>query len=110
MATPCRPTALALADEACDAIVIAFTAHEIRDVRARETFFGEVKRVLRPGGRAFLIEHVRDAANFLAFGPGFMHFMPRAEWLRVVTHAGLVVKDESRVTPFVMALTLERAS
>lgn len=107
-ATPSPPTALALADASCAAIVVAFTAHEIRQVDARERFFGELRRALRPGGRALLVEHVRDPANFLAFGPGFFHFLPRREWLRLAARAGLRVADERRITPWVMALTLER--
>jgi hypothetical protein len=107
-ATPSRATALALADESCSAIVVAFTAHEIRDAGARERFFLELRRALRPGGRALLVEHVRDAANFLAFGPGFVHFLPRKEWLRLAEEAGLAVVDERRITPWVMALTMER--
>ncbi len=106
----CSPTALALATGACDAIVVAFTAHEIRDKKAREQFFAELSRTLRPGGRALLVEHVRDLANFLAFGPGYLHFLPRSEWLRLAKHAGFSVHHEACVTPWIMALTLERGA
>jgi hypothetical protein len=109
-ATACKPTALALSDGACDAVVVAFTAHEIRDRASRERFFDEVRRGLRPGGTMLLVEHVRDVANFIAFGPGFLHFLPRAEWLRLASGAGFAVRGEQRVTPWVMALTLEKPS
>jgi SAM-dependent methyltransferase len=105
----CAPTSLALADDACDAMVVAFTAHEIRDRGARERFFAEVRRCLRPGGRMLLVEHVRDLSNFAAFGPGFMHFLPRREWLRLADHADLRVALERRITPWVMALVLEKS-
>jgi SAM-dependent methyltransferase len=107
-ATACRPTALTLGDDACDAVVVAFTAHEIRNVAAREKFFDEVHRCLRLGGTMLLVEHVRDFANFIAFGPGHLHFLPRAEWLRLASRAGFAVKREERVTPWVMALELEK--
>ncbi|MSP25348.1 MAG: methyltransferase domain-containing protein [Myxococcales bacterium] len=107
-ALPCSPTALALADQTCDAIIVAFTAHEIRDRAARERFFEELRRSLRPGGRLLLVEHLRDFANFLAFGPGYLHFVAKSEWLRLASHAKLVVASETRITPWVMALTLER--
>jgi len=106
--TPSKPTALALDDGSCDAIVVAFSAHEIRDARARERFFDEIRRCLRPGARVLVVEHLRDLANFLAFGPGFLHFLPRREWRRLAAHARFVVADERRITPWVMALTLER--
>lgn len=106
----CRPARLELADESCDAIVIAFSAHEIRDRAARDAFFREVQRALRPGGRALLVEHLRDVPNFLAFGPGFLHFVARREWLRLAAQAELSVSAEARITPFVMALTLARAA
>jgi hypothetical protein len=108
-ATPCPPVALALADQAYDAIVVAFTAHEIRDRGARERFFAELHRALRPGGRVVLVEHPRDVMNFLAFGPGWLHFVSRREWLRLAAGAELGIAVERRVTPWVMALGLERA-
>ena len=109
VATPSRATALALADSSCDLIAVVFTAHEIRDASNREAFFIEVCRSLRAGGRMLLVEHLRDGANFCAFGPGFVHFQPRAEWLRLAGVAGLRVALETRVTPWVMALALEKS-
>lgn len=108
VATPSSPTALALADASCDIIAVVFTAHEIRSVATREAFFREIRRALRGGGRLLLVEHVRDLANFCAFGPGFVHFQPRAEWLRLAELTGLRVASETRVTPWVMALALEK--
>ena len=107
-ATAASPVELRLADESCDAATVIFSAHEIRDVTARETFFRELKRALRPAGTILLVEHVRDGMNFLAFGPGFFHFLPRSEWLRLAEVTGLNVRTERRVTPWVMALVLEK--
>jgi SAM-dependent methyltransferase len=108
-AVRCKPQALPLAKASCDAVFVAFTAHEIRNQEAREQFFVEVRRALRPGGRMLLVEHVRDLWNFAAFGPGFLHFVARDEWLRLAAHAGLRVAKEVRITPWVMALALEKS-
>lgn len=107
-ATASKPSALAVATASCDAAVVAFSAHEIHPARAREEFFAELHRAVTPGGKLLLVEHVRDLANFLAFGPGVLHFLPRAEWLRLAAHAGLRPVLERRITPFVMALVLEK--
>jgi SAM-dependent methyltransferase len=108
-ATPAAVEALPLADRTCDALVVPFTAHEIRDRAARERFFAETARALVPGGRLVVVEHVRDLANFLAFGPGNWHFQPRGEFLRVATLAGLRLADERRITPWVHAFAFEKS-
>jgi hypothetical protein len=53
-----------------------------------------------------LVEHVRDAANFLAFGPGFLHFHSPASWRRCWEGAGLRSIDQFCVTPFVQVYVL----
>ncbi|MEO6954666.1 MAG: methyltransferase domain-containing protein [Polyangia bacterium] len=108
VATAASALALPLPDASCDLIAVVFTAHEIRDRAHRERFFAELWRSLRPHGRVLLVEHVRDVANFAAFGPGYVHFQPRAEWLRLAALTKLDVVTETRVTPFVMALALEK--
>jgi SAM-dependent methyltransferase len=108
-ARPAAAAALPVADGAADLVVLFFAAHELRRRSSRDRLFAELRRAVRPQGRVVVVEHLRDLANALAFGPGFLHFLPRAEWLRVAHQAGLAVREEVRLTPFVRAFFFEVA-
>jgi SAM-dependent methyltransferase len=95
-------------DQAFDAVFLLFAAHELRRTSSRETFFHEIRRVLAPKGTVLLVEHIRDLANFAAFGPGFLHFMRGNEWHRLASIAGLEIVKEQRMTPFVKTILLRR--
>jgi len=87
-------------------VTVIFVAHELRRAASKEAFFREVARVLKPGGTLLLVEHLRDAWNLVAFGPGAFHFFPRSEWLRVTELCGFRLDAELRRTPFVRAIVL----
>lgn len=101
--------ALPLPENGCDAVFLLFAAHEVRAAENRTCLFRETARALRGGGCVVLVEHLRDWKNFVAFGPGFLHFYSRRNWLRTIRAAGLVVEQESAVTPFVECFVLRRA-
>jgi SAM-dependent methyltransferase len=102
------PNRLPFPDASQDGIFMLLAAHELRRPADREALFAEAARLLAPDGRIVLTEHARDAANFAAFGPGFMHFLPYEEWHRVSAIDGLRIKHESRITPFIRVLVLQR--
>jgi hypothetical protein len=89
-----------------DAVFGLLAIHELRSDGERSRWFSEAKRCLSAGGRIILAEHLRDAANFFAFGPGFFHFHTRASWRRSWEHAGLRLLDEFPVTPWVRVFVL----
>jgi ubiquinone/menaquinone biosynthesis C-methylase UbiE len=100
--------ALPIEDGCIDAAFVILAAHEIRAPDDRARFFNELARVLRRGGRSIVVEHLRNASNFLAFGPQFVHFYSRSTWLEVARNAGLSLIRESRITPFVGLFVFEK--
>jgi hypothetical protein len=104
-----RYDALPLLSKECDVVFLLFAAHELRDEKHRMHLLRQTESVLGEQGCVVLVEHLRDWKNFIAFGPGFFHFYSRRNWLRNIREAGLVVVQESAVTPFVDCFVLGRA-
>jgi SAM-dependent methyltransferase len=107
-ALPAGLGALPFPEATQDAVFLLFAAHEVRRHERRVTLLREAGRVLATEGRIVLVEHLRDWKNFVAFGPGFLHFYSRREWLHAAAEAKLAVEQESCVTPFVRCLVLVR--
>ena len=95
-------------DGTADAVFVIFAAHEIRALATRNRFFSELYRILRTDGRVVLIEHLRDWPNFLAYGPGVVHFYPRSEWVRLAHESNLEIAKELKKTPFVRCFVLRK--
>jgi SAM-dependent methyltransferase len=91
---------LGLLDDSEELVTCLLAAHELREHELRVDFFREVHRVLRVDGQMVLLEHMRDIPNFLAFGPGFVHFFTRQDWLAALGEAGFSIEEEFKVTPF----------
>lgn len=84
-----------------DVVFGLLAIHEFRTEDERTAWFAEARRCLKPGGRIVLAEHLRDPANFIAFGPGFLHFHSAASWRRCWEAAGFRAADEFPVTPWI---------
>lgn len=103
---PARHDAWPVTAESADVVLGLLAIHELRSEAERRAWFAEARRCLRQGGRVVLVEHMRDGMNFLAFGPGFLHFHSPASWRRCWEGAGFRRIDEFRVTPFVRVFVL----
>lgn len=101
-----HPACWPVADGSCVAVFLLLAAHELRRSDDRVAFFQEARRALKPGGQVILVEHLRDFPNFLAFGPGFLHFLPRQAWLQATRESGLAIRRELSITPFVRVFIL----
>lgn len=89
---------------------VLFAAHELRETAQRAQFLGELQRVLDDDGALIIAEHARDAANFVAFGPGFLHFFAPASWRKLLQNAGFEIQREQRITPFVRVWTCRKTN
>lgn len=95
-----------VADGSADGILVFLAAHELRNPADRAKFFAELRRVCAPDGRIVIVEHLRDAANLLAFGPGFFHFLSRTVWVEE-TADDLWLVGELSLTPFLRVFCYE---
>lgn len=103
-----RYDALPFDDGWFDVAFSVFAAHELRLHEQRAQLFREVARVLACGGTFIVVEHARDWRNFLAFGPGFLHFFSNRAWRKAIHDAGLTLRTEFSRTPFVHVYILRR--
>lgn len=88
-------------DHSFDRIFILFSAHEIRNADERKLFFEEIRRVLSPNGCIYVLEHLRDLPNFLAYTVGFFHFYSRHTWLELFKICNLKLIEETKHTVFI---------
>jgi SAM-dependent methyltransferase len=105
---PITTAALPLPDNYADQIFLIFAAHEIRDGAERDQFFTELKRVLKPGGKIIVLEHLRDVPNFMAYNIGFFHFMPLSAWYSTFETSGMAITRQVKVTPFITNFVIEK--
>ena len=101
-----RTATLPLADNSVDKVFVILAAHEIRNEAERVEFFKELKRIIKPEGQIFITEHLRDVVNFLAYTIGFFHFYSKSSWLNTFKSAGLNIKNEIKLTPFISTFIL----
>jgi hypothetical protein len=91
-----------------DLVLLVFAAHELRERDDRVELLAGAGRMLSDKGRLLVVEHLRDAWNFLAYGPGAFHFLSRRTWLDTFEAARLSVLEERRCTRFVRVFVLTR--
>ncbi len=89
------------------AILLLLSAHELRTADERVRLLTGIRESTVPSGTIVLVEHVRNWANFLAFGPGAFHFWSRSSWEADFAHAGLEIKKQFAITPFLRGYFLK---
>lgn len=96
------------ADNSADKIVVILSAHEIRNEIERITFFIELYRIIKPTGKIYITEHLRDVPNFLVYTIGFFHFYSKKAWLKTFQKANLKIRHEIKLTPFISTFILDK--
>src|SRR6185437_5066507 len=99
---------LPLQNNSTDKIFAILSAHEIRNDEERISFFNELKRILKPTGKIFVTEHLRDTANFMAYNFGYFHFHSKNTWLKTFQCSGLTITNEIKITPFITTFILDK--
>jgi SAM-dependent methyltransferase len=99
--------AIPLEDGGADRIYVTFAAHEIRDDAERAAFFQQLNRILRPAGYIQVTEHIRDLPNFLVYNIGAFHFLSRKSWRITFAEAGLQIRRQTKLNPFITTFILE---
>lgn len=101
-----RSTSVPQGDRSLDTVVLMLAAHEVRDLSERVALFRELSRVLRPGGKVLVVEHLRDWFNIMAYSVGAWHFHTRREWMKTFESAGFIVSAEYRPNGLITAFVL----
>lgn len=89
-----------LDDHSADIVFLLSAVHEIRSNDEKVKFLKECHRVMKPGGKVIMVEHLRDFPNFLAFSIGFTHFFSGSTWKNAFKSAGFSFFSETKFTPF----------
>ena len=99
---------LPIPDQSCEVVFVFFAAHELRTAESLISFFQEVNRILIASGKLIVVEHLRDLPNFLAFGPGFFHFLKHDDWMNAARFSNFRATQEIKITPFVSAFKFSK--
>jgi SAM-dependent methyltransferase len=99
---------LPLSENSVDVAFAFLAAHEIRNNQERILLFAELRRVITPEGEIVVVEHLQDVANFLAYNIGFRHFLRPSVWQQTFAKAGLHLRCERKITPFISAFVLKK--
>jgi ubiquinone/menaquinone biosynthesis C-methylase UbiE len=91
-----------------DSILLFFAAHEVRNEQERIAFFKELSRVLKPEGKIYITEHLRNWVNFIPYSVGFFHFYSKKSWSKIVHSSDFKIEKEIKTTPFVSTFILTK--
>jgi hypothetical protein len=89
-------------------VFLFFAAHEIRNQQERIVFFQEIEKNLNQNGKIIILEHLRNIPNFIAYTIGFFHFLSKSDWQKTFKSSNLIIKTETKITPFLSLFILQK--
>lgn len=101
-------SSIPLKDGTADIVFLLSAVHEIRADDEKVQFLKECHRICKPGGKAIMVEHLRDFPNLLAFTVGFTHFFSRSVWKNSFERGGFTSFEETKFTPFMSIFNCRR--
>ena len=101
-------THINLLNNSADKIFVVLAAHEIRNEQERILFFKELFRIIKPLGEIYIVEHLRDFPNLIAFNFGYFHFFSKKSWVNIFKKVSLELKSETKITPFISSFILQK--
>jgi hypothetical protein len=99
---------LNLKPNSLDMVFLIFSAHEIRNDDERIIFFNQIHKGLKSNGTVYVLEHMRDFANFTAYNIGFFHFLSKKTWINCFDKADLKINEIHKINPFITLFTLTK--
>lgn len=103
---PVQTNYLPLEQNSIDMVFLLFAAHEIRDDKERTEFFRELSRIVKKEAPIYVVEHLCDWRNFLAYSIGCFHFHSKKTWIATFRAAELHLENTRYINPFVTLFTL----
>lgn len=93
-----------------DLVLFAQSLHELRRHADRLSALSAALRCLEPGGAVVLVEHLRNAVNVLAYGPGAWHFHSGRAWRAAIRDSGGGIARRERIGGLVEAWVIGSAA
>lgn len=91
-----------------DNAIAMLSLHEIRSATERVAFLSELHRTLKPSGKLYITEHLRNMPNFIAYNIGFLHFHSKKSWAASFFQSNFTLLKTIKTTPFITTFILQK--
>lgn len=93
-----------------DVIFLMYAIHEMRNRAEQLSFLKTLSQFLSPSGKIIILEHPRNALQWVVYNVGALHFYSNKYWLRLFSEGNFNLKIYPMNTPFTFIYVLENNS